>query len=195
MDINIIWASGFGIIFLITSIVLAIKIPTPTPFQILVFRTVLALSAGGAAATIPGFLNIETDLPRLVIRAGGGLAVFLLIYRFNPVRLVMNSNTVIKNIHKIDKSNVDNYTKVIFKVKTKPDSKTAQLLGNFTAWEKSPIDMDYMGDCVFQTEALLEKKQRFEFKFKIDGKWKEQMNDEYKTSRNSFGTLNYVVFT
>lgn len=55
--------------------------------------------------------------------------------------------------------------------------------------------MEYIGNCEFQAEVYLERNQRFEFKFKVDGEWKEKMNDGYKTSKNSFGTLNYVIFT
>jgi hypothetical protein len=72
---------------------LAILFPHPTNFQLLVFRTLLALSAAGIAAAIPGFLNLSMDAAGLAIRAGGALAIFLLIYRLNPAVLLTGDGT------------------------------------------------------------------------------------------------------
>jgi hypothetical protein len=77
-------AFGFGIIFVVVLIVLAIKFPNPTPFQYTVFRIVLALAAGGVAAMIPGFLTIEVSK---WLRAGGALAVFVIVYFYSPAGL------------------------------------------------------------------------------------------------------------
>lgn len=88
MDANLIWASVFGVAFIVTSLLLAIRYPNPTPYQVLVFRTTLALAAGGVAASVPGFLEVDADLPGMAIRAGGALAVFLLIYSLNPAKLL-----------------------------------------------------------------------------------------------------------
>jgi hypothetical protein len=69
----------FGVSFVIALIALAIKFPRPTPFQYTIFRSVLALSAAGVAAMVPGFINVEiTETTRLLIRAGGALQVNLL---------------------------------------------------------------------------------------------------------------------
>jgi hypothetical protein len=78
----------FGVVFITTLLVVAIAFPQPTSFQYEVFRIVLAIACGGIAAVIPGFLAVSMDTKGLVIRAGGALAVFLLVYFFSPARLV-----------------------------------------------------------------------------------------------------------
>ena len=88
MTADVVLVAIAGAIFILGCIVLAIKFPLPTAFQFFVFRTVLALSAAAGAAAIPGFLSISTDLPGLAIRAGGALAVFVLVYRLNPAALI-----------------------------------------------------------------------------------------------------------
>jgi hypothetical protein len=75
----------FGVVFVVVLIVLAIAFPNPTPFQYTVFRVILALASAGVAAMIPGFLEIE--VPNW-IRAGGALAVFIVVYFYNPASLV-----------------------------------------------------------------------------------------------------------
>lgn len=47
----------------------------------LLARTLLALAAGGVAATLPGFLNFEINN---IIKAGGALAAFVLVFLVNP---------------------------------------------------------------------------------------------------------------
>ena len=75
----------FGIIFVIALLALALFVPDPTPFQYIVFRVVLALAAAGVAAMIPGFLQVEIGA---WLRAGGALAVFVVVYFYNPAALV-----------------------------------------------------------------------------------------------------------
>lgn len=45
------------------------------------FKTLLALAAAGVAATLPGFLSLEWSG---VLKAGGALAAFVLVYFVNP---------------------------------------------------------------------------------------------------------------
>lgn len=85
---QIVIAFVFGVVFVVTLIVLAIKFPHPTPFQYNVFRVVLSLAAAGVAAMIPGFIDIEVSATMgLLIRAGGALAVFVMVFFFNPAQL------------------------------------------------------------------------------------------------------------
>jgi hypothetical protein len=77
---------AFGVIFVITLIVLAIRFPNPTDFQYVVFRIVLALAAAGIAAFIPGFLDVKIST---FLKAGGALAVFAVVYFFSPAKLVV----------------------------------------------------------------------------------------------------------
>lgn len=80
----------FGVIFVTALLSIAIVFPEPTPFQYQVFRIILALACAGVAAVIPGLLDLRTDsLMGLVIRAGGALAVFVLVYLVNPAQLVV----------------------------------------------------------------------------------------------------------
>jgi hypothetical protein len=76
---------AFGVAFVIVLLILAMFFPSPTDFQYFVFRTVLALAAAGVAALIPGLLDIDMPL----IRAGGALAVLILVYKFTPASLVI----------------------------------------------------------------------------------------------------------
>ncbi len=75
----------FGVVFVIFLIVLALFVPKPTPFQYAVFRIVLALAAAGVAAFIPGFIDVEISY---WLRAGGAIAVFVIVYFFSPAKLV-----------------------------------------------------------------------------------------------------------
>lgn len=58
--------------------------PNPTDSQWFVFRVTIALAAACIGAVIPGWISI--GLP--AIRAGGAIALFVLVYWFNPPRLV-----------------------------------------------------------------------------------------------------------
>src|SRR2546426_10916784 len=83
--VEIIAAFSFGVAGVIVLILLAIIFPNPTPFQYLVFRIVLALAGAGVGAMIPGILNVE--IPG--IKAGGAIAVFVVVFFWNPARLVV----------------------------------------------------------------------------------------------------------
>jgi len=78
----------FGVAFVVVMLVIAVLFPRPTVFQVFVFRVVLALAAAGVAAMIPGFLNVELGN---AIRAGGAIAVFIVIYFLNPASLVADT--------------------------------------------------------------------------------------------------------
>jgi hypothetical protein len=78
-------AFAFGAVFVVVMLVLAVLFPEPTPFQYEVFKIVLAIAVAGVAAMIPGFLNVEVGN---VIRAGGAIAVFVIIYFFSPAQFV-----------------------------------------------------------------------------------------------------------
>ncbi|MCZ6654320.1 MAG: AAA family ATPase [Planctomycetota bacterium] len=90
MDAQTIAAFVFGSVFVIAMLTIGCVIafrknPTDVPpFAMLIFRVVLALAAAGVAATLPGFLEIESNVAEFGLRAGGALAVFVLIYLTNP---------------------------------------------------------------------------------------------------------------
>jgi hypothetical protein len=78
-------AFAFGVAFIVVMLVIAIRFPNPTPNQYLVFRVVLALAAAGVASMIPGFLEVEVSK---VVRAGGALGVFVVVYFLKPAAIV-----------------------------------------------------------------------------------------------------------
>lgn len=82
-----------GLALIAVLLCLAVLVPEPTDFQIFVFRIVLAIGASAFACVIPGFLNIESRSKLLLIRAGGALAVFVLIYILNPPQLAKGEKT------------------------------------------------------------------------------------------------------
>jgi len=75
----------FGVMFIVAMLILAVWIPTPTPQQYETFKIVLALAVAGVAGFIPGFL--EVNIPK-VVRAGGAIGVFVLIYMNTPAQIV-----------------------------------------------------------------------------------------------------------
>ncbi|WP_444935335.1 hypothetical protein ACJJIW_12440 [Microbulbifer sp. JMSA004] len=84
-------AFGFGVSFLILLIIIAFLTPDPTGFQYTIFRIVLALAAGGTVAAFPGFIEVKFGK---WLRAGGALAVFVLVYFYSPAAIDMgNSNS------------------------------------------------------------------------------------------------------
>lgn len=88
LTIQVIIAFIFGVLFIVAMLVLAIKFPKPTIFQYNIFRVVFALAGAGVAAMTPGFINLEASPSvGLLIRAGGALAVFVIIFFFNPAQL------------------------------------------------------------------------------------------------------------
>ena len=86
---QIVLAFIFGLGFVITLVVLAIKFPEPTPFQYSVFRVVLSLAAAGVGAMFPGFLDVSMNpSAAFVLRALAVLAVFVVVYFWNPAHLI-----------------------------------------------------------------------------------------------------------
>lgn len=77
-------SAAFGVVFLVTRIVLAVLVPEPTPDQASVFRTVLALAAAGIGVVIPGLLNFESKVATTTVSATGALAIFAMVYLINP---------------------------------------------------------------------------------------------------------------
>ena len=82
-------AVAFGTSFVVVLLIIAIFIPSPTTFQIFVFRVVLSLAAGGVGAIIPGFINVQF---KNWLRAGGALALFVLVYQVNPPALISETS-------------------------------------------------------------------------------------------------------
>jgi hypothetical protein len=80
-----------GIAFLLILLAIALFVPNPTNFQLFTFRVVLAISAGAFASLLSGFICVHGSFQRLLIRAGGGFAVFVIIFALNPPKLISSS--------------------------------------------------------------------------------------------------------
>jgi hypothetical protein len=85
-------AFAFGVVFIAVLLSIAFLVPNPTVTQWFVFRVVLALAAAGIGAIIPGLIVVNVSN---VVRAGGAIALFVLIYWFNPPKLVVSDKPVV----------------------------------------------------------------------------------------------------
>jgi len=86
------WQKILGIILgsllLIAVVVLSFVFSQPTEFQKFIIRGMFAISLAFMASFIPGFINLSSKLRvrggYFVVVAGGAIAIFVLIYLFNP---------------------------------------------------------------------------------------------------------------
>ncbi|WP_114950810.1 hypothetical protein [Sphingosinicella terrae] len=77
-------AVACGVVFVAAILVIALFIPSPTAFQYTVFRIVLALAAAGFVSMTPGFIEAQVGN---FVRAGGALAVFIIVFFYAPAAL------------------------------------------------------------------------------------------------------------
>lgn len=81
--------------------------------------------------------------------------------------------------------------KVTFRLKS-PDATTVMLVGDFNHWSRNAAPMTPDAAGRWRTTLWLVP-GRYEFKFLVDGKWREPAANE-NAVRNRFGTRNNVVF-
>jgi|SRR5271165_2193311 len=75
----------FGCVALAAVLWLAFRAETLSEQQFEILRIVLALAGGGVGAVIPGFLDVSVKAStKLALRAGGALAVFVVLYFWSP---------------------------------------------------------------------------------------------------------------
>lgn len=67
--------------------------------------------------------------------------------------------------------------KLTFRVRTPVQAETAELLGDFTNWQERPISMKKVRDGLFQVKVRLAAPHRYQYRFKVDDKWKETLDD------------------
>src|SRR5258708_7727030 len=92
----------FGVVFLLISLLFALfafYLPKPANPEVVgnflyVMQVVLAIAASGVAAVIPGFLSVTVQRKlgkrgAFGIRAGGAIAVFVLVLAVNPRSLAL----------------------------------------------------------------------------------------------------------
>ncbi len=86
-------AFTFGVLFVTALLVFALFVPNPTIQQFEIVRIILALAAGGVAAMIPGLLSLKLGATsNMALRAGGALAVFVIVYFYSPARWAPSSS-------------------------------------------------------------------------------------------------------
>jgi hypothetical protein len=67
------------------SVALAFTFSNPSPLQKKLIQALLSLGCGGFATELTGFIKVDMAFgKRLVIGAGGALAVFVILYFWNP---------------------------------------------------------------------------------------------------------------
>lgn len=97
----------FGIVFISTILVITYVNPNPSSNQYGIYRTVMALAAGGIGAVLPGFLHVSF---KNTLRAGGAIALFIIVYFFNPA---LPDNTIGPIPKKDPKVISDNWLKMV----------------------------------------------------------------------------------
>ncbi|MCC6723431.1 MAG: carboxypeptidase regulatory-like domain-containing protein [Saprospiraceae bacterium] len=78
---NMTMAFWFAVAAFVVLLAITLFIPGWAADNNALFRTLLALAAGGIAVTLPGFLQLNWGN---VAKAGGSVAAFLLVFLFNP---------------------------------------------------------------------------------------------------------------
>lgn len=76
----------FGVTFVVILLLIAIFDRKPTPLAIFIYRVVLALAAAGIGAVLPGLIDVNINP---IVRAGGAIALFVLVYMFKPAELLV----------------------------------------------------------------------------------------------------------
>ena len=83
--LEMVLAFAFGCVVLAVVLWLAFKAESLSVQQFEILRIVLALAGGGVGAVIPGFLDVSVKAgTKLALRAGGALAVFIVLYFWSP---------------------------------------------------------------------------------------------------------------
>lgn len=81
MDVSNVVVSSLGVLLMSVVLAISFSVSRPNRFQCFILRVVLSLAAAAIAAGIPGFLNLQIGG---VLRAGGALGIFMVVYAFNP---------------------------------------------------------------------------------------------------------------
>jgi hypothetical protein len=97
--LEIVFAFLFGSLAIAAVLWVAFTSGTLSGPQFEILRIVLALAGGGVGAVIPGFLELHMRAgTRLALRAGGALAVFVVLYFWSPAHWeTFSTSTVIQD--------------------------------------------------------------------------------------------------
>src|SRR5207245_1605330 len=72
-----------------------------------------------------------------------------------------------------------------------PAARSVKLAGDFTHWEKSPVEMMHSQDGVWFTVVPLEPGQ-YAYRFIVDGQWRDDPSSTQHVI-NAFGTENALI--
>jgi len=94
-QLELVLAFVFGCVALAAVLWLAFRAETLSEQQFEILRIVLALAGGGVGAVIPGFLDLSVKAStKLALRAGGALAVFVVLYFWSPAHWAPSTGAV-----------------------------------------------------------------------------------------------------
>jgi membrane-associated phospholipid phosphatase len=86
------WISGIVFMLLLLSVAVYILSrgngEPVSPEAFFIFRVILALAGAAFALILTGFLDVEAVWAAVTLRAGGTLAVFVVLYCVNPPSLI-----------------------------------------------------------------------------------------------------------
>lgn len=83
---NLVIPLWIGGILLAIPIITLFFIPEPSVYQFFAFRVCFGLGGAGIASHIPGWLNVNINN---WVKAGGAIAIFVLLWFFNPPALML----------------------------------------------------------------------------------------------------------
>jgi hypothetical protein len=84
-----IYVMVFGVATIVFLAIIALAVPEPKPFPLFVFRLISSLGAGAVGAFVPGSLTTSIKRPSFTVRAGGALALAVLVWLINPPALTV----------------------------------------------------------------------------------------------------------
>ena len=135
---------------------------------------------------IPVMLS-NCDIPNRSIGAGRTLSVF------QKADLYTNwDDGITRILSTVQPGAVNSRRKLdfLFRAKHESNANAVEVWGDFNNW-KNGVKMKKVGNSFEATISLSAGKH--EFKFKVDGKWREEMVENYNTVPNDQGTQNYVI--
>jgi hypothetical protein len=147
-------------------------LPCPTAPQYIFFRVTLALAAASFSAILLGFIELRTKFLNMVLRAGGGFAVFFLILRYVPeIKDTSDKCAPLRDytfiLHNTDNSSVSGL-----------DGKVSLLIGNNVREEQ----IDPNGIATFRDISAVFFDDTVTVEIKIKGWW---LSDSHKRTRNT----------
>lgn len=80
-----------GVAFITAIFAVVVINPTLTPDQYIFFKFILALAFAGVTGILGGYIQVEGKLKSLSIRAGGAIAVFVLVLTYTPQQQLLSS--------------------------------------------------------------------------------------------------------